>query len=112
MPGLSGLRDAGGVDLAALMGRLKPHAELLVLVRAEPLGSQLLTYYGEASTLYSANLQLRAYSLAESRALGAGWREKVDFTTLNAEQQAAQALRPHLSALLDALAPYRPARRG
>jgi serine/threonine-protein kinase len=112
VPGLSGLRDAIGVDLAELMRRLKPHAELLVLIRAEPLGSQVLTYYGEASTLYSANLQVRAYSVAENRALGAGWREKVDFTSLNAEQQAAQAMRPHLSALINALAPYRPARRG
>ncbi|GIX32346.1 MAG: hypothetical protein KatS3mg125_0302 [Lysobacterales bacterium] len=112
VPGLSGLRDAAGVDLAELMRRLKPHAELLVLIRAEPLGSQVLTYYGEASTLYSANLQVRAYSVPENRALGTGWREKVDFTTLNAEQQAAQAIRPHLSALINALAPYRPARRG
>ncbi len=112
LPGLAGLRDAAGVDLAELMRRLKPHAELLVLVRAEPLGSQVLTYYGEVSTLYSANLQVRAYSVTENRALGAGWREKVDFTTLNAEQQAAQAMRPHLSGLINALAPYRPARRG
>ncbi|HRQ64268.1 MAG TPA: protein kinase [Xanthomonadaceae bacterium] len=112
IPGLSGIRGDANVDLAALMRRIHRDAELLVLVRAEPLGSQVLTYYGQASTLYSANLQLRAYSVVENRALGAGWRQKVDFTTLNAEQQAVDAIRPNLSNLVNTLAPYRPARRG
>jgi eukaryotic-like serine/threonine-protein kinase len=112
IPGLSGIRGDANVDLAGLMRRIHREAELLVLVRAEPLGSQVLTYYGQASTLYSANLQLRAYSVEENRALGAGWRQKVDFTTLNAEQQAIDAIRPNLSNLVNTLAPYRPARRG
>jgi tRNA A-37 threonylcarbamoyl transferase component Bud32 len=112
IPGLSGIRGDVNVDLAALMRRIHRDAELLVLVRAEPLGSQVLTYYGQASTLYSANLQLRAFSVTENRALGAGWRQKVDFTTLNAEQQALDAIRPNLSNLVNTLAPYRPARRG
>jgi eukaryotic-like serine/threonine-protein kinase len=112
IPGLSGIRGDVNIDLAALMRRIHRDAELLVLVRAEPLGSQVLTYYGQASTLYSANLQLRAYSVVENRALGAGWRQKVDFTTLNAEQQAIDAIRPNLSNLVNTLAPYRPARRG
>ncbi len=112
IPGLSGIRSDDNIDLAALMRRIHRDAELLVLVRAEPLGSQVLTYYGQASTLYSANLQLRAYSVVENRALGAGWRQKVDFTTLNAEQQAVDAIRPNLSNLVNVLAPFRPARRG
>lgn len=80
---------------------------MLVVVRADPLGQQQLSAYGEYFTLYSANLSVRAYLIGERRPLGAGFREKVDFTTLNLNENTREVLTPHLAQLVRELAPHR-----
>lgn len=100
-----------GASLPQVMRSLRQRAAAVVVVRAEPIGSQQLNYYGQSSTLYSVNLGVRAYAIGDERPLGAGWREKVDFTTLNAEIKALESVEPRLDGLVDALAEYRPRRR-
>lgn len=100
-----------GASLPQVMRSLRQRAAAVVVVRAEPIGSQQLNYYGQSSTLYSVNLGVRAYAIGDERPLGAGWREKVDFTTLNAEIKALESVEPRLDSLVDALAAYRPRRR-
>ena len=101
-----------GTSLPQILRQLRKQATAVVVVRAEPIGSQQLNYYGQSSTLYSVHLGVRAFAIGDSRPLGAGWREKVDFTTLNAEIKALESIEPGIDSLVDALADFRPRRRG
>lgn len=98
-------------SLPQLFRQIRRQAAAVVVVRAEPIGSQELQYYGQSSTLYSVQLGVRAYAVGDQRPLGAGWREKVDFTTLNAQIKAMESIEPRLDSLVDSLSEYRPRRR-
>lgn len=100
----------GREDLPGLFQLLRSEASTVVVVRAEPIGSQVLSAYGETFTLYSANLSVRSYLVGERRPLGAGFRQKVDFTPLNVDTNTGEALAPNLSQLVRELTPYRSAR--
>ena len=97
----------GRSDLPGIFNALRRDASVVVVVRAEGVGSQELQYYGQSSTLYTANLTVRSYFVPEKRALGPGFRERIDFTTLNADIKAEEAVRPYLSGLVSELSPYR-----
>ncbi|NLB12658.1 MAG: serine/threonine protein kinase [Gammaproteobacteria bacterium] len=100
-----------GDDLSSALNTLRRSATVAVVVRAEPVGSQELQYYGRVSEMYTANLTVRAYKTADRAPIGAGLREKVQFTTLNADTQAQGALAGgKLDRLVAELSPYR--RRG
>ncbi|MEZ5465247.1 MAG: protein kinase [Lysobacteraceae bacterium] len=101
-------------NLAILMSRFaqRRDVDVLVVVKAEPIGTQELQYYGRSSTLYSAYLGVRAYDVAGKRPLGSGLREKVDFTALNAQEKAQEIVEPGISDLISRLSPYRPKARG
>ena len=101
-----------GNEPASVLAGLRGEADVLVLVRAEAIGSQELTYYGQSSTLYSAYLGVRAFYIPEKRPLGPGFRSKVDFTTLNAQEKAMEVVEPGLDAIVADLGPYRPRGRG
>lgn len=101
----------GSAALPQVFRQIRRQAAAVVVVRAEPIGSQELQYYGQSSTLYSVQLGVRAYAVGDQRPLGAGWREKVDFTTLNAQIKALESVEPRLDSLVDALSDYRPRRR-
>lgn len=96
--------------LATALNAVRRAANVAVVVRAEPVGSQQLQYYGQTSELYVANLTVRAYKTADRSSIGAGMSEKVQFTTLNADTQAQAALAGKLDRLVSELSPYR--RRG
>ena len=100
----------GDGRLAGALHALRRAASVVVVVRAEPVGSQQLQYYGQTSELYIANLTVRAYKTADRASIGAGLSEKVQFTTLNADTQAQSALAGKLDRLVADLSPYR--RRG
>ena len=98
---------SGRDDLAGVLSALRRSASVVVVVKAEPVGSEILTYYGQASELFTANLNVRAYTVQDKRPVGAGFREKVQFTSLNADTKAEEAVSPRLDRLLGELAPYR-----
>lgn len=106
--------DALGVygdDLSSALNSLRHSASVAVVVRAEPVGSQELQYYGRVSEMYTANLTVRAYKTSDRTPIGSGLREKVQFTTLNADTQAQGALAGgKLDRLVAELSPWR--RRG
>ena len=98
---------SGRDDLAGVLSALRRSASVVVVVKAEPVGSEILTYYGQASELFTANLNVRAYTVQDKRPVGAGFREKVQFTSLNADTKAEEAVSPRLDRLLGELSPYR-----
>ena len=100
----------GGESLATALATVRKSAAVAVVVKAEPVGSQPLQYYGRTSELYIANLTVRAYKTTDRSSIGAGLNEKVQFTTLNADSQAEEALDGKLYRLVSELSPYR--RRG
>jgi serine/threonine-protein kinase len=69
-------------------------ADVVVRVRAEVIGSQDIQFYGQNATLTTAYLTVKSY--AGSRALGAGLREKIDYTPMSAEAKVRQILEPKL----------------
>ena len=97
----------GGGDLASALGALRRSATVAVVVRAEPVGSQQLNYYGRSSELYTATLTIRAYRTADRSSIGGSLSEKVQFTTLNADTRAEEAVAGKLDGLVASLAPYR-----
>ncbi len=101
---------SGRSDLPGIFQALRREATVVVVIRADGVGSEQLQYYGQSSTLYTANLSVRSYVIADKRPLGAGFRESVKFSTLNADSKAEEAVRPHLSSIVNELSPYR--RRG
>ena len=100
--GIGGLLRSGGGDLPgklaqALNARPK---DILILVRAVPQGSQNITFYGQSSTLNSANLTVQGYLLNERRPFSGARTVRVNFTSLNAAQQAEIAVKDMLPQLV------------
>jgi serine/threonine protein kinase len=101
-----------GMALPQAIRAIRRQASAVVVVRAEPIGSQELNYYGRSSTLFSAYLGVRVFEVGDQRAVGRGFRTKVDFTSLNAEEKALEVVEPVMDELTSDLAPWRPRRRG
>ena len=99
VPGLS------GGETAALIRAARRHARVVVIVRAEPIGSRDLNYYGRHDVAYTAYLSVRAYDTQTGQPISSAFRQKVEFAALNAEQRAHEALDPELSSLARAVAP-------
>ena len=100
--GLSGIED-GSPDMARLVANAGRHAEYVVVVRVVPIGEQLLTFYGEAMTQYTARLDVGAFDVRNKRKLGAGWQAQVSFTHLNAAPNTREAIAPYLGRIAQGL---------
>ena len=66
-------------------------ADVVVRVRAEVIGTQELQFYGQSATVTTAYLGVRSYGRG-GRPLGPGFREKIDYTPLNAEAKVQRML--------------------
>src|SRR5690606_28143297 len=97
---------AGGdrPDLGALRGR----ADAVVFVHARPVGSQEMFYYGQSSTLYTVQLGVKAYKVANGEVLWSSGSEQVNFTTLTAAAQPREAIGPMLDSVDANLDEFRP----
>ncbi len=96
-------------DLArALAGAGRHNIAAIVAIRAEPLGTTQLNYYGQSDTMYSANLSVRPYRVSDRAPLSAGIRAKVDFTALNADYNTREAIGAELPRVIGALQGFRP----
>jgi eukaryotic-like serine/threonine-protein kinase len=95
---------AEALDLLARHGNV----DAVVFVHARGVGSQELTYYGQSSTMYTAQLGIKAYSVAGGHMLGSGWNERVNYTNLNAAEQTHEVVEPMLQEVDSALSEFRP----
>jgi len=111
LPRVDGLLDGGKPRFAAALQALRGHVDAVVFVHARQVGSQQMNYYGQSSTLYTAQLGVRAYSVAQERMLGPAWSEQVNFTSLNAAEQAREAVAPMLEHVSERLVDFRPKAR-
>jgi serine/threonine-protein kinase len=109
-PGLNRLLESNRPDLPQILGSLaRSHGvRAVTVVRAEPLGTTQLNYYGQSAELFSVNLTVKTYDTGNHSPVNAGFRSKVDFTALNAHDQAKEAIEPELRRYLSSLSSYRP----
>ena len=96
-------------NMAALLETLARNGRIdaVVIVHARPVGSEQIQYYGQSSALNTAQLNVNVFAVEGQRKLGAGWSEQVHFTSLNAADQAHDAVEPMLEQLEEKLVAYR-----
>jgi predicted Ser/Thr protein kinase/cytoskeletal protein RodZ len=96
-------------NMAALLETLarSGRVDAVVVVHARPVGSEQIQYYGQSSALNTAQLNVNVFAVEGQRKLGAGWSEQVHFTSLNAADQAHDAVEPILQQLEEKLVAYR-----
>jgi serine/threonine-protein kinase len=77
----------------ALRSELRSHARHLVIARAEYLGERPLQYMGRSEVAFQARLSVAILDLDDGRVIGKPLRRRVEYTHLNVERVAAEALR-------------------
>ncbi len=75
-------------------------ADIIVRVKADIIGNQDISFYGQNATLTTAYLSVKPFGRG-GRALGNGFREKIDYTPLNAEDKVQQALEEHMNRVVE-----------
>ena len=112
MPRVSHLLGGGKPNVAGVLEALAHNGRVdaIVIVHARPAGSENISYYGQSSTLNTAQLNVTAYAIEGRRKLGSG-SEQVHFTSLNASDQAEEAIEGMLPQLESQLTEFLPSRR-
>ena len=72
-------------------------ADAVFYVDANPVGATEVEYYGNVSTLYSAEFSLSAYRPSDGELLFSAPSQSVDFTALNAREKAQETVEPLLA---------------
>ncbi len=109
-PGISALINSGAPDMPRLFAALARanNVRAVTVIRAQPLGSTPITFYGQTDTLYSANLTIKTWDVFAGQPLGPAVTQKVDFTNLSAPDKAREAIEERLGRYLGALNGFRP----
>lgn len=76
----------------SILTLLRPHAARLVLVDVEYLGERSLSYLGRGDVVYRSRISIRALDLAGGVSAGIAVEEEVEYTALNVDQAARDAL--------------------
>jgi serine/threonine-protein kinase len=97
---------AGMLEVLARNGRV----DAVVVVHARPVGSEDIHYYGQSSTLNTTQLNVTAYAVEGQRKLSSG-SEQVHFTSLNASDQAEEAIEGMMPQIEERLAEFLPNRK-
>jgi serine/threonine protein kinase len=109
MPRVAHLLGGGKPNTAGVLAALSGRADAVIVVHARPAGSESISYYGQSSTLNTAQLNVTAFAVEGSRKLGSG-SEQVHFTSLNASDQAEEAIEGMLPQLEERLTEFLPSR--
>jgi serine/threonine-protein kinase len=76
-------------------------ADRVIRVNFDQTGTQQLQYYGRTSEMVIGQLSVRAFGAA-GRALGPGFRSRVEYTSLNADAKVDEAMRGRLDGVVGA----------
>jgi hypothetical protein len=76
-------------------------ADRVIRVNFDQTGTQQLQYYGRSSEMVIGQLSVRAFGPA-GRALGPGFRSRVEYTAMNADAKADEATRGRLDGVVGA----------
>jgi serine/threonine-protein kinase len=92
---ISGMRQLldNGMDLAKIKNLIQKNGgQAMVIANVNYVGSQELQYAGRYSELISAQLDVDSYDIKTGDSIGEGFGSKIDYTSLNATDQAADAV--------------------
>ena len=104
MPEIDDLLKSGNGSVTHLAPYLAVNdVHVLVVAEAEFLGQRELRYLGRRSLGLSSELRIHSFLTAGQRALGQGWRERLEYTGLTAAKTADQALDAAGPELADAI---------
>jgi serine/threonine-protein kinase len=79
---------------SALIDHLRGQAGVLVVARIEATGERELHYYGRYDTAYGSRVTLTAYDVASSQPIGTRESGSLEYTHLNADDKADEAVTP------------------
>lgn len=92
---ISGMKQVldNGMDLAEIKKLIKKNGgQAMVIANVNYVGSQELQYAGRVSELISAQLDVDSYDIKTGDSIGEGFGSKINYTSLNATDQAADAV--------------------
>lgn len=89
--------QANGRSSASEPAAYARKADAVFYIDADPVGATEVVYYGNVSTLYSAQFSLSAYRAGDGEPLFSTPAQSVDFTVLNAREKAEEAVAPLLA---------------
>ncbi|MBL4660351.1 MAG: serine/threonine protein kinase [Alcanivoracaceae bacterium] len=92
IPGMRQLMN-NGLDLAELKRLIEKNGgQVMVIANVNYIGSQELQYAGRYSELISAQLDVDTYDIKTGDSIGNGFGTKINYTSLNATDQASDAV--------------------
>ena len=99
------------VDLEALGHTLSGKgADLVVVAEIRFLSERELTYLGRSSVAYTAGVKFRCYDPRSEQLLGDGWKQRVEYTSLNAAAKARDAVLAVIQPLSTSLGDFKTSR--
>ncbi len=103
VPGLSQAMSQG-IDMADIRQRLDRYGgQQMVVANVNYVGEQMLEYYGRQSVLVNAQLDVDSYDVVTGDSLGNGYGSELKYTSLNATQNAQEAVMGFVDRLKDDL---------
>ncbi|WP_313917565.1 hypothetical protein [Tahibacter sp.] len=89
--------QANGRSRESQPGAYARKADAVFYLDADPVGATEVEYYGNVSTLYSAQFSLSAYRPSDGELLFSAPVQSVDFTALNAREKGQETVEPLLA---------------
>ncbi len=103
IPGMRQLVN-DGLDLAELKNLIKKNGgQAMVIANVNFVGTQLLQYSGRTSELINAQIDIDTYDIKTGDNIGAGFGAKINYTSLNATDQASDAVMQYTNQLVENL---------
>jgi hypothetical protein len=87
----------------AVLEALRPHANTMVLIRAEYLGERPLYYLRQRDAAYQSRLFVTVIDLSSNQPGESVVNKKVEYTQISATDVAERTLRPKMRKLIEAL---------
>ena len=99
IPGMRQLVNSG-LDLAELKNLIEENGgQAMVIANVNYVGSQQLQYAGRSSELVNAQIDIDAYDIKTGDSIGNGYGSKISYTSLNATDQATDAVMQYTETL-------------
>ena len=95
LPATEDLLRRGDASAGRLIDRLSREGyAVLLLARVDPTGQRELSYYGRHDIAYSSRVTLTTYDLATGRPFGPSGTATIEYTSINAQSEAEEAVGP------------------
>lgn len=99
IPGMKQVMN-NGMDFAAMKSLIEKNGgQAMIIANVNYIGSQELLYAGRSSELINAQIDVDTYDIQTGDSIGTGYGSNISYTSLNATEQASDAIQPYLHQL-------------